>query len=145
MAIFFEVRLRHHHGVAAATEVCCVTELFGEEVAGVDDPSSFVGYRRGPLDACVVIVVNSDAVVGVGHEEVEGAVADVFKLGHTFGRCDDFSFAGAEGGAGSAVRHCITELAAPACVGEGGETLHITWGRGSGVVVSFFVMHPNGS
>ena len=37
MAIFFEVYLRNHHGVAAATEVGGISQLLGEEVAGVDD------------------------------------------------------------------------------------------------------------
>ena len=37
MAIFFEVYFGHHHGVATATEVSGVSQLFGKEVAGVDD------------------------------------------------------------------------------------------------------------
>ena len=51
------------------------------------------------MDAGVIIVVDGDAVVGVGHLEVEGTVADMFELGHAFGGRNDFSFAGAEGGA----------------------------------------------
>ena len=123
MTIFFEVNSRDHHGVAAATEVCGVAEFFSEEITGVDDArdvtdicetklmgftyvvlfeihvfGTLVGDGGGPLDASVVVVVYCNFTVGVGHVEVEGAVADVIEFCDAFICCNYLGFAGAEGG-----------------------------------------------
>ena len=179
--MFFEVYLRNHHAVAAATEVSAIAELFCEEVAGVDDAryvfdlrqaklmcfshiilfeihvfSAFVGDGSGPLDAGVVVVVDRDTIVGVGHHEIEGPVANVFELGHAFGGGDDLSFAGAEGRTiltngfpadrttstandvardatefeefeGGTIGNGVAELSTPACVRERCESFHVAW------------------
>ena len=122
MTIFFEVDSRDHHGVAAATEVSSVAELFSEEITGVDDTrdvtdvretklmgftyvvffeihvfGAFVSDGGGPLDAGVVVVVYGDFTLGVGHVEVKGAVADVIEFCDAFVCSNYFGFTGAEG------------------------------------------------
>ena len=121
MTVAEEGALGDHHGVAEATKMGAVLELFGEEVGGVDlagdvgdgDPAvgmnfadlvlpeidvldPLVGDRGGPVDGALIVVVDSGGGGDVGHTEIFGAVADVDDLGDACVRRDDLSLAGTE-------------------------------------------------
>ena len=56
MAIFFEVYFRNHHGVATATEVGGISQLLGEEVAGVDDAGDMSYFGETKLMGFAYVV-----------------------------------------------------------------------------------------
>eukprot|EP00956_Cyclotella_meneghiniana_P015454 scaffold23741_cov22-Cyclotella_meneghiniana.AAC.2 len=132
MAMFFEVYLRNHHGVATATEVGSVSQILCEEVAGVDDARDVFDVGETKL---------------MGFAYVKGAVADMFEFSEAFAGGNDFSFTGTQGCTvlayglpadgppcpadnvaryatefeefkGSAIWDCVAKLSTPACVGE---------------------------
>eukprot|EP00956_Cyclotella_meneghiniana_P038383 scaffold153478_cov36-Cyclotella_meneghiniana.AAC.1 len=57
MAMFFEVYLRNHHGVAAAAEVGGVSELFREEIARVYYAGNVLYFRETKLVGFTYVVL----------------------------------------------------------------------------------------
>ena len=95
-----------------------ILELFGEEIAGVDDAGNvsntydfcmmgfthavlvevemfgaFAGASGGPVHRCFVAVVNRDGVVRIGDAKVDSAVFDVKKLDNAGVGGNNFSLA----------------------------------------------------
>ena len=95
-----------------------ILELFGEEIAGVDDARNvsntydfgmmgfthavllevemfcaLAGASGSPIDRSLVVVIDCDGVAGISDAEVDSAVFDVKKLNDTGVGGQDFSLA----------------------------------------------------
>ena len=120
---FHEVQLGDHHRISTLSKMGCILEFLGENIAGFDGAwdvedadmaidygfldlafaeidvfHSFICEGGRPGDACFVVVVNGDAIEGVGHVKILGTEFDMEKFFGAFVGGYDFGIAEALGG-----------------------------------------------
>ena len=121
MAVFNEVIQRDHKSVAQRTEVCCILDLFCEDVTRVDLSwnvadtrtsrdlrlthsgfaqvqvlDAFRGNSSRPIDTTLIVVVDVRGVCGFREAHVGGLMFDAFKMHGAFVGGNDLGLARAK-------------------------------------------------